>query len=180
MTLDDIDDEVRTKVYTQKYGHGNAIEGVKIVPLKNSISDEGDFSEIMRFKNDGELEAIPGFKIAQINRTRVFANSIKAWHIHFKQDEIWYIPPEFHLFVGLWDIRKKSPTNKQTMRINLGGTLSHFLYIPHGVAHGSANFSNKPIELFYFVNQQFDVQDPDEKRIPWDSVGTDFWTPEKD
>ncbi len=180
LSLEDIDESVQPKIYTQDYSSKPIIEDVKIVTLKNYVGDEGDFSEIMRFKENGELDSIPGFKIAQINRTRVFAGSIKAWHIHFKQDEIWYVPPHSHLFVGLWDVRKASKTFNQTMRINLGGTASHFLYIPKGVAHGSANFTNKPIELFYFVNETFNAHNPDEQRIPWNSIGIEFWTPLKD
>ncbi len=62
----------------------------------------------------------------------------------------------------------------------MGGGQSQLLYIPKGVAHGSANFSINPAELLYIVNHQFDKNGPDERRIPWDSLGKNFWTPLKD
>lgn len=49
-----------------------------------------------------------------------------------------------------------------------------------GIAHGSLNLSHKPAELLYFVDKQFDINNPDEKRIPWDAKGEDFWKPQGD
>ena len=173
-------DALKGKVYAQDYSKKKTIEGVKIAEIKNFISEEGDFSEIIRLDANGETEEFPGFVLQQINRTKLFPKSVKAWHLHMNQDEVWYIPPSFHLFVGLWDVRKKSESSNVTMRIVLGEGRSRLLYIPRGVAHGSANFSSHSIELFYFVNQKFNVQNSDEKRIHWDALGKEFWLPEKD
>lgn len=181
LTFDDLDDTLKSKVYAQNYSLlKEKIGDVQIIPVKDMIGDEGDFSELMRFNDQGECESVPGFKIAQINRTRLFPQSVKAWHVHLKQDEMWYVPPTFQLFVGLWDLRKNSPTKGKSMRINLGGGISSLLFIPKGVAHGSANFSQDNIELFYFVNQKFNIEDPDEKRLPWNALGEKFWEPERD
>ena len=35
-------------------------------------------------------------------------------------------------------------------------------------------------ELLYFVDQKFDINNPDERRIPWDSLGENFWKPQRD
>lgn len=180
LTLDDVDETIKSRVYNQSYEKAKEIDGVKIIKLKHIVADEGDFAEVMRLDAKGEMVSLSGFKVAQINRTKLFVNSIKAWHIHFRQNEIWYVPQSFQLFVGLWDIRKNSPTVNNKIRINLGGGDSKLLYIPTGVAHGSMNLSNKSVELFYFVDQQFNINDPDEKRIHWDAAGKDFWTPERD
>lgn len=180
MDLTNIDDQIKSHLYTQDYAPKPHIDGVKIIPIKNSVGDEGDFSEIIRLTNTGELESVPGFKLAQVNRTELFSGSIKAWHVHMKQNEIWYLPPQFHLLVGLWDVRKDSATFNKTMRINLGGGDSSLLYIPNGVAHGSAVFSHENVNLYYFVNQKFNIADPDEGRIRWDYLGKEFWSPERD
>jgi dTDP-4-dehydrorhamnose 3,5-epimerase len=171
--------EAQDALYLQDYSPKSKIQGVEFIPVRNFPSDEGDFSEVLRLNDDGGLELKPDFHLAQINRTKSFPGSIKAWHAHFRQDEMWYVSPWEHLFVGLWDLRKDSPTANQRMRVILGAGQSQLLYIPKGVAHGSANFSGKQLELFYFVNQRFNLQDPDEKRIPWDTIA-DFWTPERD
>lgn len=180
LTLEDIDPKIAPLIYNQSYEQSSAIEGVQVFDLKHTVGDEGDFAELIRINDNGEMLQIPGFKIAQINRTRLFDHSIKAWHVHFKQNEIWYVPWSFQLFVGLWDLRKNSKTTDKKMRINLGGGKSRLLYIPRGVAHGSMNISGSPVELFYFVDQQFDIKNPDEKRLHWDSAGKDFWLPERD
>ena len=180
LTTNDLISTAQSQIYTQDYKPQTIIDGVQIVPLKNMVGDEGDFSEVLRFDDKNELRSIPGFKIKQMNRTRLFPGAIKAWHVHYKQNEIWYLPPAYQLFVGLWDLRNGSSTANKTMRINLGGGQSKLLYIPSGVAHGSLCLSNEQIELFYFVDQEFSLQDPDEHRIHWDTLGKEFWTPERD
>lgn len=168
------------KVYTQSYEAKPVIEGVKIVKLTNFISEEGDFSEILRLDSAGEVEGLPGFKIAQINRTKLMPQAVKAWHVHYNQDELFYVAPIYDLFIGLWDVRKGSKTEGVSMRMAVGSGNSQLVYVPHGVAHGNANFSYDPIQMYYFINNKFDVNNPDEHRIPWDALGADFWTPQRD
>jgi len=180
LTLDDIDDSISSKIYTQNYSAKENIDGVKIITLHNHSGEEGDFCELIRLNENSALSEIPLFKLAQINRTRLLPHTIKAWHLHFNQNEIWYISPYDHLLVGLWDVRKKSKTLSKTMRVILGSSHSQLLFIPKGVAHGSSNISQKSVELFYFVDQTFNLRNPDEKRIPWNILGVDFWLPKKD
>lgn len=179
LTKDDIDEKAQGKLYTQDYTAKPTIEGVKIIPVRNFVSEDGDFSEIIRMGN-GEIEGMEGFLVKQVNRSRLLPGAIKGWHLHFGQDDIWYLPPSDSLLVGLWDLRKNSKSNGTSIKISLGGGQSSLLFIPRGVAHGMTNVSGEPIDLFYFVNQQFDVNNPDEKRVPWDSLGADFWTPTRD
>lgn len=180
LTMDDLSDSIKANVYVQDYSAKSAIDGVKIIPVKNFVGEDGDFSEVLRLGQNGEIADLPDFKIAQINRSRLTPRSIKAWHIHLNQDDLWYLPPSNTLFVGLWDLRKNSPTHDTTMRITLGAGQSNLLFIPKGVAHGMKNTSKKDINLFYFVNQQFNLQDPDEKRLKWDAKGADFWETPKE
>ncbi len=179
LTLNDIDTNYVKKVYDQKYYKKRKIDGVKIIPVYNIPSEEGDFSEVVRFQK-GEAKLIPGFSIEQINRTRLLPNSIKAWHLHFKQDYIWYVSPFSHLIVGLWDMRKKSKTKGEVMRFVMGSGASQLLYIPHGVAQGCMVVSNEPVDLYIFTNLQFDLKNLDEHRLSWDSLGSDFWKPQRD
>ncbi len=180
LSLDDIDESTRPKIYTQNYSKKPIIEGVKIINLISHVGEEGDLSEIIKVTSGGEIEGISGFKVAQINRTMLNQGSIKAWHLHFGQDEIWYLIPTGKLLVGLWDVRKNSSTPGITMKVILGGGNSQLLFIPKGVAHGSLNLSSQTAELFYFVNQRFNLKNPDEHRIPWDAKEANFWTPQRD
>lgn len=172
--------EVPQKLYTQAYKEKVDIEGVSLISLKNNVGEDGDLGEVIRTTDNGEVEQIPGFKIAQINRTKLYSGAIKGWHVHFRQEDVWFVLPSSHLIVGLWDLRKSSKTKGSVMRLALGGGNSQLLFIPRGVAHGSVNISQKEAEVFYFVNKKFNIEDPDEKRLPWDSLGVDFWTPKKD
>ncbi|MEK7518059.1 MAG: dTDP-4-dehydrorhamnose 3,5-epimerase family protein [Patescibacteria group bacterium] len=180
LSIKNIKEDIRSKIYTQNYSHKTNIEGVKIIPLTNHPGEEGDFSEIVKIDKDNQVVGLPNFTVVQINRTKLNPKSIKAWHLHFSQDEVWYVIPSCELMVGLWDVREESPTKNATMRIVLGGGNSQLLFIPKGVAHGSSNFSGKETELFYFTNQRFDIKNPDEHRIPWDALGDRFWSPKKD
>lgn len=180
MTLDDIDENIRPNVYAQDYSPKELIDGVKVIQLKHIVGEEGDFCELLRLNEKGEFGEIPGFSVRQINRSTQLTGSIKAWHMHLLQDELWYVPEESQLLAGLWDVRKDSKTHEMTNRIVLGASTHRLLYIPRGVAHGSANFSKELGIIIYFMNGQFDSKHPDEHRIPWDTLGADFWKPERD
>lgn len=176
----DILNEIRNQITTADYTPEKIITGVKFIELENHILEEGDLSEVIRVNSRGFLNQVPHFKLAQMNRVRQNPNSIKAWHLHFNQDEVWYVAPSQHLFVGLWDVRKNSDTANLSMRLTLGGGRSMLLYIPRGIAHGSANFWLDPADLYSMVNRTFDPKKPDEMRLPWDSLGKEFWLPLKD
>jgi len=180
LTLTDIDTSVRDQVYTQDYSQKPVIDGVRFLTIKNMTGEDGDFCEILRFGPQGKLTEIPGFTAAQINHSTQFSGSVKAWHLHFLQNEIWFVPPASDLLVGLWDVRNDSPTKGVTMRFAMGGGQARAVYIPHGVAHGSANLSETRSTIIYVVDQQFDSKNPDEHRIPWDAKGADFWHAQRD
>lgn len=180
LNQNDLSPEVRSSLYTQDYSSKPVIEGVQLITVRQFVSEEGDFSELARLDENGNLEALPDFKVRQINRSQIFPNSIKGWHIHYKQEDLWYVAPQEQLVVGLWDVRKDSPTEGIATKYNLGGGQSRMLLIPRGVAHGCVNYSSRPTQLYYFMNQQFNADSPDEQRLPWNSHGAEFWLPERD
>lgn len=180
LTSEDLIGKIQPKIYNQDYSPKQLIEGIKLIEIQNHTEEDGDFSEIIRIGTNGSLEAIPDFKLMQLNRTKVNPGMVKAWHLHLKQDVIWYVSSSQRLFVGLWDVRKKSKTAGMFMRLVLGETNANLLYIPKGIAHGSANFTTVPVDLYYIVNRQFNKNDKDEKRIPKDAIGKDFWLPLRD
>ena len=176
LTKQDIEGKYRGKVYVQDYSKKPLIDGVKIVEIRNLVGEDGDMSELLRLTPTGEAEGFPGFQVRQLNRAKMLPNAIKAWHLHYKQEEIQTVRPDDHLVFGLWDLREKSPTKGLTMRFALGGGKAHLLYIPQGVAHGYMNVSGNPATIIYATSEQFDVENPDENRLPWDSI-KDFWEP---
>ncbi len=175
LTPADFGPDFQDKLTTQGYGGGTRIEGVRLLDLRLMSDDGGTFAELVRLDEGGNLEAIPDFKVRQSSYSLLLPGAVKAFHLHFNQEDVWFVPPTDRLLVGLVDARLASPTYNQAMRLVMGGGKAQLLYIPRGVGHGGANIWGDPATVIYYVNQRFDLSDPDERRLPWDIVGTDFW-----
>ncbi|GAC1399958.1 MAG: dTDP-4-dehydrorhamnose 3,5-epimerase family protein [Chloroflexota bacterium] len=166
----------RDALSTQSYESKTSIDGVRAVDLRLFADEGGDFCEMGRFIEHGELAGIPGYVPAQISYSYMEPGTIKALHLHRLQDDVWFVPPQDRVLVGLLDVRENSPTCDVAMRMVLGAGRARLLLIPRGVAHGVANLSSRPANVIYFVNRAFNPEEPDEHRLPYDVLGTDFWT----
>lgn len=175
LLLNEIGADFREYVTTQQYGKKTGINDVKLIELKVLQDDGGAFTELIRCDENGNLLAIPEFKIRQSNFSTVLPGAIKAWHLHFNQEDVWFVPPNARLLVGLLDVREGSGTYRNQMRFVMGGGKAQLLYIPRGVAHGAANIWNQESFMIYFVNQHFNADEPDENRLPWDVIGKEIW-----
>jgi len=166
---------VSADLSVQNYQKPAQIEDVKIVQFKQFTGEDGTFEDMIRLDNAGHLQLFPDFQLKQINRSRVLAGTVKAWHIHMNQEDVWYIPPEDHMILGMWDTRENSATKDIKMRVVMGAGISQWVYVPRGVAHGVVNVNNKIGSIIYLVNQEYNINQPDEYRLPWDKAGADFW-----
>ena len=172
--MTEISKKFSKRVTVQDYGKKPTIDGVRLVDLKRHLDDAGEFSELGRLQA-GSLDGLPGFEVKQVNHSLVQPGAVKAWHIHHHQDDVWFVPPDERLLVGLLDVRAGSATEGHTMRHVAGDGLARLLFIPRGVAHGAANPYPSAARIIYFVNRTFDAAKPDELRLPWDAAGADFW-----
>lgn len=179
LALDDISTELQKDVFVQDYSKKEQIEGVKIVEVKRMAGEDGTFEDLLRLDESGHMELFPDIQVRQINRSKLLPGSIKAWHLHFKQEDVWYIAPEDHMILGLWDTREKSSTKGKTMKVVMGNGTSKLVVVPRGVAHGVVNIASKPGSIFYFVNNQYNLTDADERRLKWDALGSSFWEIER-
>lgn len=159
----------------QDYAKHPTIEGVQLIQLQMFLDDGGGLAEVIRLDENGNLKLIPEFKVRQSTFSQMLPGAIKAFHLHYNQEDVWFVMPYDRLLIGLFDARKDSPTYNKTMRFVMGGGRAQILYIPRGVAHGLANIWSQPANMIYFVNQHFDCDQPDEQRLPWDALGADFW-----
>ncbi|MBX3136690.1 dTDP-4-dehydrorhamnose 3,5-epimerase family protein [Candidatus Obscuribacterales bacterium] len=175
LTKDEIGQDFIGGLSVQDYQKKPTIEGVQLIDLKLMLDDGGCFTELLRLDENGNFAQIPDFKVRQSNYSQMMPGVIKAFHLHFNQEDVWFIHPYDRLLIGLFDARKESKTYNNSMRFVMGGGRPQLLYIPRGVAHGLANVWNTPASMIYFVNQFFDVHEPDEHRLPWDILGEDFW-----
>lgn len=172
-----IGEDFRVKITTQSYGVGNDIDGVRLIDLRLHSDEGGDFCELARFDITGMLSGLDCFRPAQMSYSLMLPGTVKAWHLHFAQEDLWFVPPSDRLLVGLLDVRAESTTYRHHMRFVMGAGRSRLLYIPRGVAHGLANLTERAGVVLYFVSQAFDANDPDEQRLPFDLLGGDFWKP---
>lgn len=176
LTAADLGDDFVGEVTTQAYGSKASIDGVKLIDLRVGSDDGGSFSELVRIDEQGCVEGIDGFRVRQSSYTLIVPGAIKAFHLHYRQDDLWFVTPQDRLLVGLLDVRRDSPTYGSSVRLAMGGGKPQLLFIPRGVAHGVSNPGQTCGSVIYFVNQQFNLNDPDERRLPYDVLGADFWT----
>lgn len=167
--------EYRARLSTQQYGKMHEIEGVRLIGLRAFHDEGGDFCEIGRL-SDGMFAGLPHFQARQLNYAYLEPGVIKAWHLHRRQDDLWFVPPADRLLVGLLDVRDDSRTKNARQRFTLGAGEPRLLFIPAGVAHGVANVSGRPASMLYLVSQVFDASSSDEHRLPADLLGADFWS----
>ncbi|MCA8974819.1 MAG: dTDP-4-dehydrorhamnose 3,5-epimerase family protein [Planctomycetes bacterium] len=171
-----INADARAAFFVQDYSGHKRIDGVEIVELKRFNDDGGAITELGRF-GAGMHAALPGFECRQANYSEMEPGVIKAFHMHHRQTDVWYVPPSDRLLLVLHDCREGSPSEGVTMRFMLGDGKDRLVRIPPGVAHGARNIGAAPGRIIYMVDVQFspDPDDCDEGRLPWDHLGADVW-----
>jgi dTDP-4-dehydrorhamnose 3,5-epimerase len=160
----------------QSYAPAPVIEGVQLVDLRRFHDDGGSFTELARLA-DGRAEGLAGFTVRQVNYSELEPGVIKAFHVHARQTDVWYVPPSDRMLVVLLDVRKGSRTEGARTRLVLGAGSSRLLRVPPGVAHGVRNLGTAPGRVIYFVDVPFSPEpsECDEGRLPWDHAGSDVW-----
>lgn len=164
----------------QDYGPKPRIHGLEIRDLKRFNDDGGAMTELGRL-DGGQLAGFEGFTARQINYSVMEPLAIKAFHLHKRQTDIWYVPPSDKLLLVVADVRAGSPTEGLVQRFVLGDTRSLLVRIPPGVAHGAKNLRPaSPSVIVYFVDVQFSTDSQcDEGRLPWDHFGDKVWEVER-
>ena len=174
--MTDLSPDAKPEFHLQSYAPAQPIEGVEIVELKRHHDDGGSMTELARL-TEGHPEALAGFTVRQINYSEVEPGAIKAFHLHLRQTDVWYVPPSDRMLVVLIDVRKGSRTEGARRRIVLGSGASRLLRIPAGVAHGARNLGTGTGRIIYFTDLHFSAEPAtcDEGRLPWDYAGADIW-----
>ncbi len=178
---DDLVDEARQRLTRQSYAPRPPIAGVVLSEVAVSRSADGLFAEIARIDGgSGGIQGLEAFRPVQWNWSLLQPGAVKAWHLHLDQEDLFVVPPDATLLVGLADLRRDvhSETRPAPQRLVLGAGRCHRLLIPRGVAHGLANLGTEPQAILYAVNQFFtaDRDRTDEWRLPWDHFGAEFWS----
>lgn len=143
------------------------IEGVRVKDLVRHPDNRGFFEEILR--DDDDLLR----RFGQASLSKTYPGTIKAFHYHKEQDDLWFFPVG-HAEVVLHDRREQSPTFGMTDVYYLGEDIPRLIMIPVGVAHGYRTLGDKPALIIYFTTQSYRREAPDEHRIPYDDPGIGF------
>ena len=88
----ELTDAAKRAFSVQDYGSAPAIEGVQLVELKRFTDDGGSFMELARLQH-GVAAGLPGFECRQINYSELDPGVIKAFHVHRRQTDVWFVPP---------------------------------------------------------------------------------------
>lgn len=171
-----INDRAKAAFSVQDYGAAKTIDGVEIIQLRRFNDDGGSMTELGRLLG-GQHQQLAGFEVKQINYSTMEPGVIKAYHMHHRQTDVWYVPPHDKMLLVLHDARAGSPTEGVTMRRVLGDGNSQLVRIPPGVAHGVRNIGQTQGRIIYFVDLHFspDKDECDEGRLPWDHLGAEIW-----
>ena len=153
------------------------IEDVKIKELKvyndthvngeEVIKTPGILMEVLR-DSEGLLE-----KFGQTTFTITYKGTIKAFHWHKRQDDLWFMPTGKAIVV-LYDLREDSSTFGETEVIEAGKDNYKLIVIPKGVAHGYKVLSDEPVMLFYHTTEEYNPDNLDEEKIPYNDKNINF------
>jgi dTDP-4-dehydrorhamnose 3,5-epimerase len=172
----DLSADAKRVFSVQSYAPRPPIDGVTITELKRFHDDGGSMTELARLVN-GTPEGLDGFTLRQINFSEIEPGAVKAFHLHARQTDVWFVPPSDRVLMVLADVRKGSRTEHATMRFMLGNGAPRLVRIPPGVAHGAKNLGTATGRIIYFTDLHFSPEPSqcDEGRLPWDYLGADVW-----
>jgi dTDP-4-dehydrorhamnose 3,5-epimerase len=146
----------------------DVIAGVVVVTPDSHGDARGRFVETYRrewFAPWGGREMI------QANRSDKQAGAVVGLHFHRRQADYWYVVSGTARVV-LHDLRTGSPTEGNTLVLELGGGNEQGVFIPPGVGHGFAALTD--LTLTYLVDGYYNPDD--ELGVAWDdpALGLDW------
>ena len=75
--------------------------------IRRFNDDGGSITELGRLTG-GQHGQLAGFECAQINYSEIEPGAVKAYHLHKRQTDVWYVPPGDKLLLVLADVRAGS------------------------------------------------------------------------
>ena len=95
----------------------------------------------------------------QINYSHIYPGTVKAWHAHDYQMDFW-VCLHGHIKVGVWDEEVDQLWHKY-----VGDRAPAVIIIPPGLWHGLTVIGPEPAGLLYYVDREYNPENPDERRM---------------
>jgi dTDP-4-dehydrorhamnose 3,5-epimerase len=150
---------------------GVEIDGVVLLPLTSHPDERGSFTEVYR-----RSWLSGGKEMVQGNLSFSKAGVLRGLHFHRRQADYWFVV-QGTAFVGLYDLRRGSPTEGMKAEVPLSSELPrNALYIPPGVVHGF--YAETDMVLTYLVDEYYTGDD--EFGIAWDDQDVGIGWPGRD
>lgn len=157
----DIEKALTTQDYTPSR---NFIADVRKLSIRRFLDKSGAGSMMEIFSDIKDIK--------QVNYSEMPPGAIKAFHLHKKQTDYWFVPPSSKMLLVLFECRDGKPFPFERMIL---GPDPQVIEIPPGVAHGVKNVGLNDGVIIYGVTERFDPVNPDEHRLPWNYLGEDIW-----
>lgn len=125
-------------------------DGVALQPLEMHRDDRGWVSEMFR------RDRVPGQDPCQWNATVSKPNVLRGMHVHARHRD-YLVVLQGRMSVGLFDIRRASPSYHSGTIVTLTGDNLAALRIPTGVMHGF--YSHDATVYAYGLDGYFDPRD---------------------
>jgi dTDP-4-dehydrorhamnose 3,5-epimerase len=146
---------------TQAYQYAVKNREPVFVPVMVHADDRG-WSIMNQFQNVLN-------EAGQINYSVVYPYAIKAWHRHDKQTDMW-LCLHGHIKVGIH--REEDDTFWSSV---MGEKRPGVMIIPPPLWHGMSTVGDEQAGLLYYVTRQYNANEPDEIRRPFDAVADFPW-----
>ncbi len=137
-----------------------AIEGVRIVEIKNLVIRGGTLTEIyrpewfdgiMKVEHVTHVTSLPGFQ--------------SKWHCHHDQSDVIFVVGGYFR-AGLYDARSDSPTRGHSFVANLHLMRPQALLVPPGVWHALRNVGNTEAAYIVLNDLPYHYENPDDWILP--------------
>ena len=140
------------------------INGVECRDLQVNADERGHLVEI--FRDDWELyDPAPEMSYYSLS----YPGIIRAWHKHVEGQIDHFVCPQGRIKVGIYDDRDDSPTKGELNTFIIGEHNQQAIRIPGDCWHGFKVVGDEQAMLINFPTKLYDYEDPDEKRIPYDT-----------
>ena len=146
------------------------IEGAIIKHLRSWPDDRGHFTEI--FRHDEPVAE--NFETLQTSLTMTRPDTIKAFHYHMTQDDI-FCPLIGEIRIALVDFRVDSPTFGYANSIFCGEHHLKAVRIPRGIAHGYEVLGNNPMTMVYYTDQVYTPSDEHRQNFDDPAIAFTWW-----